>query len=120
MPSRPVVLRGAIQLSSLLCLALLFGPLAASASPSLTNVFINELLFKPTFGDTTNEVIELRGPPNLVLPDGTYLLGVEGDEDDDPARFRTGSTSPDFARSERIPRSLAEESSLQNHPLQHA
>lgn len=85
---RSVVLRCAIRLSSLLSLALLALPLAASASPSLTNVFISELLFKPTFGDTTNELIELRGPPNLVLPDGTYLLGVEGDEDDDPGTIQ--------------------------------
>lgn len=85
---RPVVLRGAIQLSSLLWFALLTLSLTASASPSLTNVFISELLFKPTFGDTTNEWIELRGPPNFVLPEGTYLIGVEGDENNNPGTIQ--------------------------------
>ena len=85
---RPVVLRGAIRLSSLLWFALLTLSLTGSASPSLTNVFISELLFKPTFGDTTNEWIELRGPPNFVLPEGTYLIGVEGDENNNPGTIQ--------------------------------
>lgn len=85
---RPVVLRGAIRFSFLLAFALVGLPLAASGSPPLTNVFISELLFKPAFGDTTNELIELRGPPNLVLPDGAYLLGVEGDGQDNPGTIQ--------------------------------
>jgi len=48
-------------------------------------LFINEILFNPPLGgDSTNEYVELRGTPNLTIPDGTYLLSVEGDEQNNP------------------------------------
>lgn len=86
---RPFVRRcGVLLISVLVLLGSMLVPFTATASEPVTNVFINELLFKPTFGETTNELIELRGPPNLVLPEGTYLLGVEGDEDDNPGTIQ--------------------------------
>ena len=63
--------------------------LAASLpDPSLTNLFINELLFNPPFGDLTNEFIEIRGVPNYVLPSGTYLVAVEGDAEENPGTIQ--------------------------------
>jgi hypothetical protein len=56
----------------------------AAASSVRAELLINEILFNPPFGDTTNEYVELRGTPNLVIPDGTYLLSVEGDGGDNP------------------------------------
>ena len=52
--------------------------------PVRAELLINEILFNPPFGDTTNEFVELRGTPNLVIPDGTWLLSVEGDAGDNP------------------------------------
>lgn len=53
-----------------------------------TNLFINELLFNPPFGDATNEFIELRGPPNYIPPPGTYLITVDGDLEGNPGTIR--------------------------------
>lgn len=58
-----------------LCLCLL----GASMSIARAELFINEILFNPPFGDTTNEFVEVRGTPNLVIAQGTYLVSVEGD-----------------------------------------
>jgi hypothetical protein len=58
-----------------LCLCLLGG----SMSMARAELVINEILFNPPFGDTTNEFVELRGMPNLIIPQGTYLVSVEGD-----------------------------------------
>jgi Protein of unknown function (DUF3616) len=63
---------------------LCLGLLGISVSVARAELFINEILFNPPFGDTTNEFIELRGTPNLIIPDGTYLLSVEGDGGSDP------------------------------------
>ncbi len=56
------------------------------ACPASTQaqLVLNELLFNPPFGDSTNEVIELRGAPNYRIPDDTYLVGVEGDVEENP------------------------------------
>jgi len=67
-----------------LCLCLL----GASVCVARAELFINEILFNPPFGDTTNEFVELRGTPNRLIPDGTYLLSVEGDEEDDPGTIQ--------------------------------
>ena len=61
---------------------------ASSPDPSLTNLFINELLFNPPSGDLTNEFIEIRGVPNYVLPSGTYLVAVEGDAEENPGTIQ--------------------------------
>ncbi len=47
-------------------------------------LLINEILFNPPGLDSTNEYIELRGTPNLVIPEGTYLVSIEGDSDGNP------------------------------------
>ena len=60
----------------------------ATCSAARADLFINEILFNPPFGDSTNECIELRGTPNSVLPSGTLLLNVEGDEEDNPGTIR--------------------------------
>jgi hypothetical protein len=60
------------------------GLLMASLLSARPEVFINEILFNPPYGDPTNEFVELRGPPNLVLPAGTYLVSVEGDTEANP------------------------------------
>ncbi|MFM1769612.1 MAG: hypothetical protein RJA22_2141 [Verrucomicrobiota bacterium] len=49
---------------------------------------INEALLNPPGPDTTNEFIELRGPPNSVLPPGTWLLGLEGDAAGNPGTIQ--------------------------------
>jgi len=59
------------------------------ASPvARADLLINEILFNPPQGDSTNECIELRGTPNSVLPAGTWLLNVEGDEDGNPGTIQ--------------------------------
>ena len=62
--------------------------LLAAGVQARADVVINEILFNPPTGDLTNEFIELRGTPNLVLPQGTYLLGVEGDARGNPGTIQ--------------------------------
>ncbi|WP_414590445.1 DUF4347 domain-containing protein [Anabaena sp. CCY 9614] len=50
--------------------------LTTSLTPPLR--LINEILFDVPSTDTPNEYIELRGTPNATLPNGTYLVAVEG------------------------------------------
>src|SRR6266496_609613 len=52
------------------------------------DLLINEILFNPPLGDSTNEYIELRGTPNSLLPAGTYLLNVEGDANGNPGTIQ--------------------------------
>ncbi|MEY2408366.1 MAG: uncharacterized protein QOF48_1036 [Verrucomicrobiota bacterium] len=52
------------------------------------DLVISEILFNPPSGDSTNEFIELRGTPNMVLGAGTYLLAVEGDASGDPGTIQ--------------------------------
>ncbi len=41
---------------------------------------INEIHFNPLFGDLNeDQYVEIRGNPNEVLPNGTYLVGIDGD-----------------------------------------
>lgn len=44
-------------------------------------VFINEILLDIAGADTPQEYIELRGAPNTVVPEDTYLVNIEGDSD---------------------------------------
>ena len=41
-------------------------------------VYINELLFNPPGADAPNAFIELRGPPNYLLPAGVFFVAVNG------------------------------------------
>jgi len=58
------------------------------AQPLHAELFISEILFNPPGNDSTGEYIELRGTPNLLLPDNTYLVGVEGDAENDPGTIQ--------------------------------
>src|SRR2546430_16619659 len=62
------------------CLGLLL-LLGASASGQ---VVISEILFNPPGVDAPNQYIELRGPPNQLLANGTYFVAVEGDTNGNP------------------------------------
>lgn len=55
-----------------------------SGTRLFASIYINEILFNPPGTDTPNEYIELRGTANYLLPDGTYLLGIEGDSNGNP------------------------------------
>ena len=61
-----------------------FACIAAAAAP----LFINEVLFNPAGTDIPNEYIELRGTPNAVLTNGTYLVAVEGDTNGNPGTLQ--------------------------------
>src|SRR6266536_3467961 len=63
-----------------LWLCLVLAPVATVRA----DLWINEILLNPPGPDSTNEYVELRGTPNLVIQDGTYLLSVEGDAEGDP------------------------------------
>ena len=46
---------------------------------------LNEILLNPPGSiDVPNEYIELRGTPNMIIPQGTYLVCVEGDTNGNP------------------------------------
>ena len=47
-----------------------------------TGLLLNEILFNPPDGDSPNEYIELRGTPNGTIGAGTYLVNIEGDDND--------------------------------------
>ena len=47
-------------------------------------VWINEILINPTGSDLPNEYVELRGTPNFILSNGTYLVSINGDTNSDP------------------------------------
>lgn len=69
----------AVQLCCLLAFLLLQSLPGNAASP-----LISEILFNPPGTDSPNEYIELRGSPNTPLPQGTYLVSVEGDAANNP------------------------------------
>jgi hypothetical protein len=54
------------------------------ASAAQAEVYISEVLIHPPGSDSTNEYVELRGTPNLTLPNGIYLISVEGDTAGNP------------------------------------
>ncbi len=62
--------------------------LLATAGQARADLLINEILFNPPGSDTTNEFIELRGTPNLLIPAGTWLVSVEGDENGNPGKIQ--------------------------------
>jgi hypothetical protein len=61
-------------------------PLACDAT---NQTCINELLIEMPGKDTTREYIELRGPPGGVIAEGTYLLSIDGDRQQNPGRIDT-------------------------------
>ncbi|MGB3467437.1 MAG: hypothetical protein WBA74_19285, partial [Cyclobacteriaceae bacterium] len=60
-----------------LLLTLFIGVNQASAQ-----LYISEVLFAPGGTDAANEFFEIRGTPSFVIPANTYLVFIEGDEDD--------------------------------------
>src|SRR5207247_1103297 len=62
--------------------------LLAAVVSAHAELVISEILFNPPGPDSTNEYIELRGTPNLIIPHGTYLVSVEGDDDGDPGQVQ--------------------------------
>lgn len=66
---------------ALLLLATLF--VGANIGFSATTLFINEILFNPPGQqDDPNEYIEIRGNPNEVIPKGTWLVTLDGNDSD--------------------------------------
>jgi len=63
-----------------------FGLIMSLLTPLVSRgeVIINEILFNPPGTDAPDEYIELRGTPNLVLSNGTFLVAVEGDAGGNP------------------------------------
>ena len=51
-------------------------------------VWINEILFNPPGSDLPNEYVELRGTPNLILSNGTYLVSINGDTNNNPGTIQ--------------------------------
>jgi hypothetical protein len=52
-------------------------------------LWISEILFNPPGSDDApHEYIELRGTPNLLIPAGTYFVGVEGDANGNPGTIQ--------------------------------
>jgi hypothetical protein len=68
-----------------------------AAGGALAQPVINEILFNPPGTDLPNEYIELRGTPNTALPNGTWLVVVEGDTTANP-----GSVQNIFPLSGRV------------------
>jgi Protein of unknown function (DUF3616) len=71
-----------------LCLWIFWGcfllPMAGRAE-----LVINEILLNPPGSiDVPNEYIELRGTPNMIIPQGTYLVCVEGDTNSNPGTIQ--------------------------------
>jgi Ca2+-binding RTX toxin-like protein len=44
------------------------------------SLVISEILFNSVGTDDLNEYVELRGEPGTEIPQGTYLIGIEGDQ----------------------------------------
>ncbi|HYG36592.1 MAG TPA: DUF3616 domain-containing protein [Clostridia bacterium] len=61
-----------------------FVALALVPPVSRADLVISEILFNPPSDDLLHEYIELRGIPNLTIPQGTCLLTVDGDAGADP------------------------------------
>lgn len=47
-------------------------------------LYLSEILFNPPGPDVPNEYVELRGPANLIIAEGTYLVTIEGDAAGNP------------------------------------
>lgn len=67
----------------MLTVFLAFAPAAPAAE-----VWISEILFNPPGADIPHEYVELRGAPNTILSNGTYLVAVEGDTNGNPGTIQ--------------------------------
>lgn len=47
--------------------------------PTGSGYYINKLIASPSGSDLTNELIEVRGPANAVVPSDLYFISIEGD-----------------------------------------
>lgn len=47
--------------------------------PTGTGYYINKLIVSPNGNDMTNELIEIRGTANAVVPSDLWLIAIEGD-----------------------------------------
>jgi hypothetical protein len=65
-------------------LLLLAGALLLPGAYAAPDFRISEILFNPPGADLGAEAIELRGPPNAVISNDTYLVFVEGDSGGTP------------------------------------
>lgn len=88
LPLLPNRRKGSLMLRLLLACGWLAVVVSGMLIPARGQLVINEILFNPPFGDLTNEFIELRGTPNYRIPDHTYLVGVEGDAEDNPGTIQ--------------------------------
>jgi len=58
------------------------------------DLYINEIMVSPPGSDSPNEFIELRGMPGATIPEGTYMVQIEGDEESgEPGDVESNSTS---------------------------
>ena len=79
------MVRNPLQAQSLL---VWLGTLVLASLAARAELVVSEILFNPPGIDGPNEYIELRGTPNLVIPDGTYLVAVEGDAAGNPGTIQ--------------------------------
>ena len=47
--------------------------------PTGTGIYLNKVIISPNGGDLTNELIEIRGTPDAVIPSDLWFIVVEGD-----------------------------------------
>lgn len=59
------------------CIVVCMSILTANAANG--PLYLNEILFNPDGPDSPNNYIEIVGPPNSVIPPGTYLIEIESD-----------------------------------------
>ena len=66
----------------------LIAALFVFAAGARGEVWISEVVLNPPGSDAPNQYIEFRGTPNLILPNGTYFVAVEGDMNGDPGTIQ--------------------------------
>ncbi len=59
-----------------------------TAGSALALPVINEVMLNPPGLDAPNQYVELRGTPNWMFPDGSYLISVEGDSGGNPGTIQ--------------------------------
>jgi len=77
--SRPLVCLLLRALKGLLLLCF-----STTAAQTQESAYISELFFNPPGQDSPHEYIEIRGIPNSRLPEGTFLIALEGDATGNP------------------------------------
>ncbi len=79
------MVRNPLQAQSLL---VWLGMFVLASLATRAELVVSEILFNPPGVDGPNEYIELRGTPNLVIPEGTYLVAVDGDAAGNPGTIQ--------------------------------